>query len=396
MSMLGIKLRESVKSNGIDLTIKALADLRSERKVKQEDISLREMAQSFMGDSWAESLTRYNTRCAAAGGVLLREAVDGVEASAFSAITGQLLVDQVREKYDYAVRSMENMFTVESVGQNLEAHRVPRLTRVRDGGKNVNQLQPYPVTGFDPDYIDYPAPQKFGEICYVGMEMIRGDRTGQVFESAASTGEAVGMDEYERKLRIALGITNSHSWNGTAYDTYRTTGWINLKDDFVLVDWQDVNKIEQLFAQMTDPTTGKNIIVGDMQAFVTPALKHTARRIFSATETRTGTTSSVPGNATIAGNPLDSYSLNVCPHARRILIAEGGLTAAKADTFTLWGNFKKAFRWRQVYATMVSQLPPGNILEFTQDVALAIKAGGFGVACVYDPRYVAKAYNNAA
>ncbi len=394
---LGIMLREQAKQHGIANAVKIMQEGVTSGKIRDEDFSLRECAQAFLGDAWAAKLKEHQMK-------LKEGSATAVDASGFSTITGQLFVDRVKAKYKMATFVGDQLFSVEPVTNgNLTTHREPWLGDSADDPGIVNQQEPYPSTTFGAQYIDLPAPKKYGRICRVTFEMIFSDLTGQARSSADSVGKRVGLWVEKQRLQVVASIVNNHSWNGTAYDTYQaTTPWINKITDFTLDDWTDVNRIEQLFAQMLDPVTGEPIDIDVDTVLTVPTLKYTLRRILHATQTRSGDITTGAGNQTVAGNPLDKdYSILYSKHLRKMLIAAaaaGGLalTAAVADTVTFWGDFKKAFVWREVFPHRVVQAPPMSPEEFNQDVLWQIKSNVFGAPGVRDPRFVCWAYNSSA
>lgn len=399
MARIGLKLREIVKNNGVQAARDTFREALREGKITRNQVSLRELAESLIGPQWADRLRETTGRAR------LRESIDAVDASGFAAITGQLLVDTIKEKYKMATMVTDQLVTTLPITNgNLGPQREPWLSDVMDDPAHLQQKENYPQTAFVGQYIDYPAPQKFGRICAVTFEAIYSDLTGQILDSAGSVGRRTGLWVENQRLRVMCGAVNNHSWNGTAYNTYQTaTPWVNAIADFTLTDWKSVQKVELLFAQMRDPVTGWPIDIEGMNCLTVPPLKHTARRIFAATETRSGDITSGAGDQTISVNPLDNYQLYVSKHLYRILTdaAAGafpglGLTEARASTFTLWGDFKRAFVWREVYPLQVVQAPPNDPAEFNQDVVLQVKAGVFGVAAVRDPRFVVRAYNASA
>jgi hypothetical protein len=111
-----------------------------------------------------------------------------------------------------------------------------------------------------------------------------------------------------------------------------------------LVDWTDVDAAEQLFADILDPNTGEPVLIQATTVLVTPAYRHAANRIFSATEIYYE-----PGNAattTVAANPLTNYAVVESRLAYRRLIA-AGQTAAAAKKWWFIGDFRKAFAYME-------------------------------------------------
>lgn len=390
-AQIGLKLRESVKAHGVSKAADIFREALAAKKFSREDISLREMAENMIGSNWADTLKNYAGR--------LRESVEAVDSSGFSAITGQLLIDTIREKYKLATFITDEMFTVAKISNgNLGTQIEPYLSDVTDDPGVVNQGQPYPATAFTGQYVTYPAPEKYGRICRVTFEMIYSDLTGQVLDSAASVGTRVGLWVEEKRLRVAFGLTNPFNWNGTAYNTYLTTGsWINKLTDFTLTNWTSVNRIEQLFAKMTDPVTGKPIDLDANGMVVMPTLKYTAKRILNATEVRSGDVTSGTGDQVISANPLDTnYKLMTSKHARAQVVGFGAVTEAITDTYVLTGDFKKGLLWREVFPMQTVQAPPQSQEEFNQDVVLQVKGNVYGVAAVREPRALVLAYNASA
>jgi hypothetical protein len=398
---IGLKLVEQVKEHGTDTAYAMLQDAIRDGRVDHSEISLLEMAGSFMGENWEQKLTHYYDLMRAGNLIALRESADAVDASGFAAIGGQLLVDRVKERYKIAVGYSDKLITREPVGNNLGTYIEPYLSHVLDEGAVVNSLQPYPYTQFTHQYTTFPAPVKKGRILAIAMEMLKADKTGQAMQAADSLGERMGLQLHKDRLRVILGITNNYIFNGTGLNTYLTAGsYINSITNFTLTNWRSLFAVNQLWNQMADPVTGEIIDVqgGGQKIWLTAqALSWDAKRILNATTVRAGDITTGLGDQTESANPIEGeYSLIADPHMRRLLTTEGGLTAAQADTYNVFGNFKKAFVEREVYPLTITQAAPNNILEFTRDIALAVKGSMFNVQGVRDPRFVIRAYNASA
>jgi hypothetical protein len=405
MARIGLKLREVMKgrpaAEGVRVAGEVLREAIRDKKIAKEDISLREMAQSLIGDGWEGHLRNVATR-GAESPMAFRESVDAVDSSGFSSITGQLLVDEIKDKYKLATFVTDQMFrTIKVTNGNLGTHVVPYLTDVVDDPDTVQQGQKYSETSFQGQYITLAAPAKFGRICSVTFEAIYSDLTKQILDSAGSVGRRVGLWVEKKRLRVALGLDNNHVWNGTSYNTYQAaTPWINSKTDFTLTDWKSIQTLELMFSKILDPVLNEPIEIEGAQWLTVPSLRYTAKRILNATEVRSGDITTGTGDQLVSANPLDgSYQLLTSKHMRRQALTYGSATwdtEPKADTINLFGDFKKAFYWREVFPMQTVQAPPMNQAEFEQDIVLRVKANVFGVAGVWDPRYVIRAYNASA
>lgn len=381
------KLKKLTESHGRNTTAKVLTESIREGKVNPSRISLRRLAESFMGDNWAEHLQR------AVRTGRVTESAEAVDTSGFQAITGQLLVNEIKEKYELAkLLGDELTTTIPVTNGNLGEQTVPYLSDVTDMGAIVQQGMPYPQTQFKGQYIKYPAVEKVGRICSVTMEAIYSDLTGQILGSCQSVAKLLGLTREEAILRVALGLVNTHNWNGTTYNTYGTTGnWVNKVNSFDLQTWSNMNDLEQIFVDIKDPVLGKPIQIEPKDLLVSPAKKYTAKNILFATEVR----STVPGMAS-TGNPITEVSPNPLDRPYNILtsanvtniLRTAGKTAEQAKDIGVFGDFKKAFCWREAQPLKVVEAPANNPLDFNNDIVMAVKASYMGVAGVTDPRYV--------
>jgi hypothetical protein len=381
------KLKKVTESHGRQATSLALKEAVTSGKVDPRRVSLRRLAESFMGENWAEHLQR------AVRTNRVTESAEAVDTSGFQAITGQLLVNEIKEKYELAKWLGDQLTTTIPVTNgNLGEQTVPYLSDVTDMGAIVQQGMPYPQTQFKGQYIKYPSIEKVGRICSVTMEAIYSDLTGQILDSCKSVSKLLGLTREEAILKIVLGLVNNHNWNGTNYNTYGTTGnWVNKVLSFDLQTWNDMNTLEQVFVDIKDPVLGKPIMIEPKDLLVAPAKKYTAKNILFATEVR----STVPGMAA-TGNPITEVSpnplernFNILTSANVTNILRGaGKTADQTKDIGVFGDFKKAFCWREAQPLKVVEAPANNPLDFNNDIVMAVKASYMGIAGVIDPRYV--------
>lgn len=408
MPNLGKTLCTWAEAHGHRQTLSMFTEALESGRISPRDISFRELAESYMGSDWQGQLrllaANPSARRVHGDDVAFAEAGDAVDSSAFSNITGQILVNEVKAQYEAADMIADQLCTTIPVTNgNLGTQKVPYLSPAVDPLtgqlRTVQQGMPYPHTEIQEQYITYPAIRKFGEICAVTMEAIYSDLTQQIRESAGSVGLRIRQEKEEVVLRTVLGIDNSFSWNGTSYNTYQaSTPWINTVGSTPFLDWSSLNSAEQLLVQMTDPVTGKPIKVKPNALLVMPAKYYTFMRTMNAIEVRTGDGASNT-QATYAASPLaTNYPVLKSPYARQLLITSAanlgaGLTATQADEYWYLGDFKRAFVWRQYLPFDTFVAPPMTPEEFHKDVILQVKAREAGVAGVRDPRFVVKMYS---
>ncbi len=351
--------------------------------MKPEDFSIRDLAEALVPDGreWVRLLDPRST-----GSVSVLESNDGVDVTAFLNIAGQVIYSKIMEAYTQEAFVVSKL--VDTIPTRLDGEKIPGISRVADSIDEVGPGMPYPHLGFGEDYIETPSTTKRGFIVPVTKEAIFFDRTHLVLTRAAEVGEVLGLNKEKRLIDLVIGTTNNYKWKGTTYNTYQTsTPWINSLSTNELVDWTNVDKAEQLFADILDPTTGEPVLVRGTTVLVMPAYRHAAHRVFSAAElTFTAADSTT---ATVAANPLRGYRVFDSRLAYRRIIA-AGIAAATAKKYWFVGDFRRAFAYMENWPITVTQAPVGSEAEFNNDIVLRFKASERGAAAVINPRYVVK------
>jgi hypothetical protein len=321
-------------------------------------------------------------------GSSVMESQSAVDSTAFSNITGQLLINEIMDAYESPAFSVSALFRV--LSSRLSGERIPGIGKVGDQTETVAEGMDFPHVGFGEDYIDTPATTKRGLIVPVTKEAIFFDRTGLILERAREVGESLAINKEKRCVDVMIGATNNHKWKGTDYNTYQaSTPWINLLAGAAndLVDWTDIDSVEQLFSQMTDPNTGEPIAINVNSIVATPARRHALNRILNATEIRF-TGSGLP-TETLARNPISGYSPLTSQYLYSRLVASG-LTADQSKATWFMGDPSRAFRYVENWPMTVVQAPQNSEAEFNQDIVARFKASERGVAVSWNPRFMVK------
>ncbi len=380
------ELRRQYELDGPARTIQHLSEALAEQQLRPADFSLRDLAEGLVPDG-REWVRQLDPRSSA--GVTLQEAGGAVDVSAFSNITGQLVYSTLLESYQHEAFVASRL--VSTVPTRFDGEKIPGITRPADATEEVRPGMPYPNLGFGEDYIETPSTTKRGFIVPVTKEAVFFDRTNLVLSRAAEVGEILGFNKEKRVLDTVLGLANSYKWKGTSYNTYQTaTPWINKIAGNELVDWTDVDRVEQVLAELTDPATGEPVLVEADTVLVMPAYRHAANRIFNATEIRyTGTSAAT---TTIAPNPISGYRVESSRLAYQRLVASG-IAAAEAKKYWFVGDFRRAFAYMENWPITVVQAPQNDEADFTQDIVLRFKVSERGAAAVLNPRYAVLCYD---
>ena len=350
--------------------------------LRPSDFSLRQLAEAVVPDGreWVRSLDPAN-------GATVLESSGGVDTTAFSNITGQLLINAVMDGYQNEAFEFSRRFRV--IQTRLAGERIPGIGKIGDKAESVHEGMPFPSVGLGEDYIDTPATDKKGLIIPVTKEAVFFDRTGMLLERAREVGESLGINKEKRCVDVLIGAVNNYKWKGTTYNTYQTaTPWINeltgAGND--LTDWSQLDSAEQLFNDITDPNTGEPVLVNPNTIIGSPAKAHTINRIVNATEVRVTNGST----ETIATNPVSNYEGATSRYLYSRLKSELGLTAAQAKATWFFGDIERAFRYMENWPITVVQAPANSEAEFTHDIVARFKASERGAAAVWNPRFIAR------
>ncbi len=353
------------------------------------DFSIRDCAEALVpnGREWVRSMDPRN-----ASNVM--EAGGAVDSTAFSNITGQLLINEILNSYESEAFYFSGAFR--TVSTRLSGEKIPGIGGIGDKAQEVKEGMPYPSVGLGEDYIETPATAKDGLIVPVTKEAIFFDRTGMLLDQASKVGEALGIKKEKECIDVFIGATNNYNWRGTAYDTYQTsTPWINKLAGaaYDLVDWTDVDAAEQLFNDLLDPNTGEPILISAMTIIATPARQHALNRVRNATEIRY--TASGAATETLAANPLQNYGGHTSRLLYRRLISALSKSAANAAATWFIGDVAKAFAYMENWPITVVQAPNNSEAEFIQDIVMRFKASERGVAIAKDPRFMVRVDGHA-
>jgi hypothetical protein len=383
MSLKYRELKRRYDLDGAEQTVNHLSESLRDGHLKPEEFSIRDLAESLVPDGreWVRMLDPRN-----AGSESVLETGDGVDVTAFRNITGQVIYSKVMEAYRQEAFVVSKL--VDTIPTRLDGEKIPGVGRISDNITEVAPGMPYPHLGFGEDYIETPSTTKRGFIVPVTKEAIFFDRTHLVLSRAAEVGEVLGLNKEKRLIDLVIGVTNNFKWKGTSYNTYQaSTPWINTLAANELVDWTNVDKAEQLFADILDPNTGEPVLVHGATVLVTPAYRFAAHRVFNATELTF--TAAGSATATVAANPLSGYRLHDSRLAYRRIVASG-VAAADAKKWWFLGDFRRAFAYMENWPITVTQAPTGSEAEFASDIVLRFKASERGAAAVLNPRFVVK------
>lgn len=404
--MRGQSLRDLVESNGIPWVQQKLNECMAlyrrepnhEDGLRPEDFSIRELAEAFCGEDWVRRLNPQNFRT---GMAILEGAGDAVDVTAFANITGQIFYNKILDGWQTAKAIGDEL--VETIQTDLDGEKIPWISPpLMEEGK-VHPGLPYQESGLVEEYIETPSLDTYGRILSIHKLTIFYDRTAMVMRQANTIGERLKKSWNRRVLNTFLGAsgTPAFKWRGVSYTPYQSNGtyWTNDFSGQPLVDWTSIEKVEIAATKILEPdlqNAGINepIDIALDTIIVMPSKKHTARRILTATDTRSNNLQPAPNQATYAPSPLDSYKTIDDKQLYRQAIDQLGLTTAQAeDLWFMMDSKKKPIAYMQNWALTIEIAPPNSPAMFERDIVFRIKGSERGTTAWLDPRYVFRMRN---
>ncbi len=362
--------------------------------------SLRDICRATLGD---EAYFKLQESRVIASKVL--ESVDPVDSSAFTNITQLLVLQGSIEGYRHPEFIGNQLVTVNpSPDDNV---MIPGLSEVDDQAVEIAEGEEYQDTKFGEDYITTPRSVKKGRKIGLTKEMIFFDRTGQAVKRAQQVGYLVGRNKEIRILAEVLGLTNSFKRNGVARNTYVATGTgdprINKLAANPLVNYASFDTAWQVFQDMSNDNTkgemgsaGEPIFVNPETLLIPQALSFTAERIcrpgFNGMVRQTDSTIATYSDNPMQGAGVMPKNIVTSPWIHRILTnaAYGNIGSSTAKGYWYWGDFKRAFGYREVFPYEMIAAPAGNMDDWERDVVVGFKARERGTPFVVAPWNVAQ------
>jgi hypothetical protein len=310
-----------------------------------------------------------------------------------------------------------------------------------DGGVSDNPTlgEPYPTVGLSETRVHIPDNIRNGIALQIREDAFIYDRTGQIQEAAQNAGYSVRR---LKELRIAdciLGKTNTYSRDNVNSNTYRTaTGstagasttkgengtypmaYCNHAVSTPLTEWRDLNTAAMTLGGNKDPATGFEIAVRPAESIllVMPHQELLANTILSASGLQTRVTYPVATQSSAVNldvrnhaNPIANFARKVmaswiwynrlmlagtnatqaadsaATHVNDATLKVGATTAANAQAVWLWGQFSRAFKYRQIIPFETFQAPLSSE-DSRRDIVAVYVSREWGTPWVMEPRYV--------
>ena len=345
------------------------------------DFSLRELYENLVPDG-RELVESFNPRYA--GGTYM-EASGAITSNDFSNITGQVIYNALMEDLAPENTVFQELFP--TVSTQFSGEKLAGIANLGDVAQTVAENTNYPLAITSQDWIETPTTTKRGVIVPVTKEAIFFDRTGELINKASAVGQALRLNKEKRAIDCLVDentTAHRYKWRGTSYGSYVDTPWDNLNGTSALVDWTDINEVEQLFAGITDPNTGEPVVVGGATLCCGPAKRMQANYIRNATQVvihSGGYATSGNLTETVGPNPLRPFE-----------VVSSALFATRVTNANYWfyGDPRRYAKYMENWPITVTQAPAGSHEEFHRDVVMQYKASERGAFAVVQPRMMIK------
>ncbi len=367
--------------------------------INPNELSIRDLAEGLVVDRNGALCGReYIRACDPKSGMNIQEAGDGVDVTAFSNITGQLVFSSILQAH----MDEQFIFTqlISTTPTRLDGEKIPGIEQLGDGGEDIEPGMPYERKGFGEDYIETPATKKRGLIVPVTKEAIFFDKTGLILMRAQAVGHTLGYGKEKRIIDAFIGGNDLYKYKlqGTSYYPFILTASgaptdfkaINQVAANELVGWDNIEEMELLFANMTEFTTGEPIAVTPTTLFVMPAKLHTARQVLGAFQIN------IDSDTMRTMNTLNSYNIVSSAQLNARVVLGGNNTstvsAANAKNYMYLGDPARYMTYMENWPITFAQAPPNSAEEFDRDIVAQFKASERGNPAILDPRYMTKSY----
>ncbi len=373
--------------------------------MRSGELGLRTLAEAIMGHEFVEEY--YHPSSGFPGGMkhLQEAAIDPtafINISTFNSAVSGLLNAEIIAAFEnplYIGRTL-----IKTVPTSMNGHKkigVNRISPQTSAAKGRKPGEKHAEVGYGDQYKLTPETVEQALKTKVTKEAVFFDLTGEVTTRATEVGDELAYGQEKDIADMVLGVTSlpsTYNFNGTSYETYQTASpWIN---DSVnpFSDIRDVDEARQLFVNMTDPITGREININSYNILVMPAKELLFRQQLFSVNIEIGTqlNSSFPSQWGTNSNQLNTvgrgtYQLTPLTAIwyNRATAASGlGLSAPNAQGLWILGDFQKAFEWQENWPLTTWQASADELVMKDEGLVMVHGANYRGSGFVNEPRYV--------
>jgi hypothetical protein len=368
--------------------------LRSDR-MEPEEYGIRPLAEAICGHDFVEEYFNPNS---GPDMLTLLESGPGLDPTAmlnintFSLAVAGLVMAQIIKKFNNPAFIGDQLVEIKQTKKNGD--KLISTTNIGNKSRTRGIGEPHPRAAFGEQWVKTPETTEQALSVEVTQEAVFYDLTGDVLDTAGGVGKELGYARELAILSMVLGITNSYNYKDTAYNTYQTaTPWINQKTN-LFVDWTSIDVARAMFVGMTDPATGKRILITPTTILCDDAARgligHTLRQTYY--EERTDRGADVGVRVTGGGSPLEALLPGLKMLSSPLttdLWTSNGVSAANAAKRWFLGDPTEAFAWMENWPLRVRQASATEFVMMDRGLIAAFFANYRGKEATKEPRYMA-------
>lgn len=363
------------------------------------EVSIRGLAEAIMGHETVDEL--YHP----AGGFpfmdLQEAAIDPsamIDINTFNLATAGLLQAEIMERFmqpEFIGRDLVRIVPTRKNADKLIA--VARMAPVAKASKGRLPGEAHAEVGFGQAFQTTPETLEQALKVLVTKEVVFFDISDQVIEEAGEVGHELGYGMEKDIANEVMGVTNTYNRNGTSFNTYQTTSpWVN---DIVnpFADITSVDTARQQFVGMTDPESGKEILVNSYTILAMPGRELRFREQLFAPTIQSGTqpSSGYPQRRALTGNLINQVGGGTYTLVPLTAIwynraqAADGLNLSASDAREYWwitDGAGKGFEFRENWPLTPWQAAADQFQLQDRGLVLATGASYRGVPYSREPR----------
>ena len=273
---------------------RGLPNLNTNGTARPDEFSLRHVGEAIFGHDLFEQIYHPSGGFNFGLSRYLHEAAVGPEAfvdiNTYNLAIAGLVNAEIMRRFQAPDYIGKNVVTIKPTKMNGQAfigvvgiRPASALAKGRKPGEAHAMLGLGSAKQLSPETVEQAAK------CVVTREAAFFDLTGDVLEAAGGVGDELAYGQEREIADEVMGITNSYNRNGTSYNTYQTAA--PFVNDHVnpFTDEVDVDDARQLFVNMRDPETAREIRIDGRTILCMPGLALKVREQIFGTNVQIGT-----------------------------------------------------------------------------------------------------------
>lgn len=374
-----------------------------------DDFSIKELAEVICGRRFVEQFYHPNSGFDFSN-PLTEAALDPsafLNVSTFNLTVAGLVDAKIMERWALQDFVMDKIYRTMPTNKNgdkfIGIARVPTTSRV-DKGRQPGE--PHAEVGVTERYQTSPVTFEQGLKILFTKESVYFDYTGQLLEEGGKISEELFYGREKLMIDEFIGVTNTHNYEQTSYNTYQASSpWINTFSND-LTDYENVDLAWQKFLGMKDPDTSKEIKVTPNYVLVQPGRVFFAQNVIRGARVLEGTAGQVtagnfPSRFTDAANPVNAVLPQLAANVlysqivfNRHTAADGlNLSSSNATKYWYLGESGKSHYWMENWPLTPWQASPSEYVMKDRGLIAVFGANWRGVPYTFQPRYVVQSTN---